>query len=92
MKCPNCGETSRIRERDKYCHKCGFSLKKGKESDRKSNISIIRTDSRSLLQIGNEQIEVADYNLKSSADGSTELAIVIKGNATIFESSANLEV
>ena len=27
MKCPNCGETSRIREKDKYCHNCGFFLK-----------------------------------------------------------------
>lgn len=26
MKCPNCGETSRIREKDKYCHKCGCRL------------------------------------------------------------------
>ena len=29
MKCPNCGETSRIREKDKYCHKCGCKLKAG---------------------------------------------------------------
>ena len=27
MKCPNCGETSRIREKDRYCHKCGCNLK-----------------------------------------------------------------
>lgn len=26
-KCPNCGETSRIREKDKFCHECGCSLK-----------------------------------------------------------------
>ena len=91
MKCPNCGETSRIRERDKFCHKCGANLKKGKEFDKKSNISIVRTDSRSLFQIGNEQVEIADYNIKSSADGSTELSIVIKGQTTIFELSANLE-
>lgn len=30
-------------------------------------ISISRTDSRSLLQIGTEQIEVSDYQIKSSA-------------------------
>ena len=29
MKCPNCGETSRIREKDKFCHKCGHSLQAG---------------------------------------------------------------
>lgn len=33
MKCPNCGETSRIREKDRYCHKCGCNLKDGKEAD-----------------------------------------------------------
>lgn len=33
MKCPNCGETSRIRERDKFCHRCGCNLKGEKESD-----------------------------------------------------------
>lgn len=27
MKCPNCGETSRIRKKDKFCHKCGRNLK-----------------------------------------------------------------
>lgn len=26
MKCPNCGTTSRIREKDKFCHNCGCSL------------------------------------------------------------------
>ena len=54
-------------------------------------IKLLRVDERSLLQIGNEQIEISDYNLKSSADGSTELSIVIKGQTTIFELSANLE-
>ncbi len=33
MKCPNCGETSRIREKDKYCHRCGCNLKIGVLSD-----------------------------------------------------------
>lgn len=27
MKCPNCGETSRIREKDRFCHKCGHKLR-----------------------------------------------------------------
>lgn len=30
MKCPNCGETSRIREKDRFCHKCGHQLKNEK--------------------------------------------------------------
>lgn len=29
MKCPNCETTSRIRERDRFCHYCGFNLKSG---------------------------------------------------------------
>ncbi|MFR4352479.1 MAG: hypothetical protein ACLT3H_12560 [Roseburia sp.] len=53
-------------------------------------ISISRADSRSLLQIGTEQIEVSDYQIKSSADGSTELSVTIKGAAAIFETSASL--
>lgn len=32
MQCPNCGETSRIREKDNFCHKCGHNLKRA-ESD-----------------------------------------------------------
>lgn len=55
-------------------------------------ISISRIDSRSFLQIGKEMIEAADYNIKSSADGSTELSVIIKGESSIFESSANLEM
>lgn len=32
MKCTNCGETSRIRKEDKFCHRCGHELQNG-ESD-----------------------------------------------------------
>lgn len=55
-----------------------------------TNIRISRTDNRSFLQIGDEQVEIYDFNLKSSADGSTELSVVIKGSSSIFELSANL--
>ena len=55
-----------------------------------TNIKISRTDNRSFLQIGDEQVEIYDFNLKSSADGSTELSVVIKGSSSIFELSANL--
>lgn len=27
MKCPKCGQESRIKESDKFCHECGFPLK-----------------------------------------------------------------
>ncbi|GAB6105691.1 hypothetical protein JCM17039_24450 [Blautia glucerasea] len=54
-------------------------------------VSIQRIDSRILLQVGTEQIEISDYNLKSSADGTTELNVTISGNTTLFELSASLE-
>lgn len=60
--------------------------------DNKPDISISRIDSRSFLKIGNEQIEVADYTIKSSADGFTELSVVIRGTASIFDLLASLEV
>ena len=55
------------------------------------DVKIVRVDNRSLMQIGETQIEVADYNIKSSADGSTELSVTIKENAPTFELSASLE-
>ena len=54
------------------------------------DVKIVRVDNRSLMQIGETQIEVADYNIKSSADGSTELSVTIKENAPTFELSASL--
>lgn len=37
------------------------------------------------------KISVTDFNLKSSADGTTELNITVKGDFTEFESSICLE-
>jgi len=54
-------------------------------------VKVGKTDSRKFLQISNELIEVVDYNIKSSADGSTELSVVIKGISNEVELSANLE-
>ena len=34
MKCPKCGETSRIRNIDKFCHKCGCDLISGRVNNR----------------------------------------------------------
>ncbi len=53
-------------------------------------IRIGRTEERSFLQIGNETIEVDDYEIKSSANSITELRVTIKGTANIFESSVSL--
>ena len=54
-------------------------------------LKIGKVDNRKFLQIGTEVIEIQDYNVKSSADGTTELSITISGQASIFELSANLE-
>lgn len=41
MKCPNCGKTSRIREKDRFCHNCGHSLKvSGAEKQENATIKI----------------------------------------------------
>lgn len=53
-------------------------------------ITISKLDARNILQVGQEQIEISDYNIKSSADGSTELSITIKGTAPIFSLSASM--
>lgn len=56
-----------------------------------SEIKIGKVDERKFLQIGAELIEITDYNLISSADGSTELTVTIGGWASTLELSANLE-
>ena len=92
MNCPNCGETKRIRQHDKFCWRCGCNLKLAEiKSISKKNISICKVDSRSLLKIGNEHVEVSNYNFKSSADGSTELSVVIKWESNEVELSASLK-
>lgn len=53
-------------------------------------ISLKRIDSRSFLQVGQECVEISDYQVKSSADGATELLITITGTSEVFELSASL--
>lgn len=57
----------------------------------KKDVVILRNESRSLLRVGSEDIEISDYNVKSSANGDTELSVTIKGKVAIFELTANLE-
>ena len=54
-------------------------------------IRVTKIDERKFLCINNVMVEVADYNIKSSADGSTELSVVIKGDVSVFDSSAILK-
>ena len=53
-------------------------------------IKVSKIDERKFLQINNETVEIAEFTLKSSADGSTELSVVIRGNATMVDMSVNL--
>ncbi len=55
-----------------------------------TDISIKRIESRTFFVIGNQSIEVKDYKIVSSGNGDTELTLVLKGNASIFEMSASL--
>lgn len=57
-----------------------------------TDISIKRIESRTFFVIGNQSIEVKDYKIVSSGNGDTELTLVLKGNASIFELSTNLKV
>ena len=52
-KCPNCGETSRIRDKDKFCHKCGCELKTGKMLDEKFDNQINVTAKVDMTDIDN---------------------------------------
>lgn len=58
--------------------------------EQNKEIRICRIENRSLLEIGTETIEVDDYQLKSSANGCTELTVKIMGTANVIETSANL--
>lgn len=55
-----------------------------------TDISIKKIESRTFWVVGNQSIEVKDYKLVSSGNGETELTLVLKGNASIFEMSASL--
>lgn len=54
-----------------------------------ASFKIVRVDSRTFLEA--EHLEISGYDIKSSADGSTELNIKISGISSEFEVSANLE-
>lgn len=55
------------------------------------DIRVTKIDDRKFLRINNEMVEVADYSIKSSADGYTELFVIIKGKVNVFDSSTILE-
>lgn len=57
-----------------------------------TDITIERDGYKTFFKMGNEKIEITDYQIKSSADGTAELVVAIKGIPNIFEMSANLKV
>lgn len=89
MKCPNCGQSSRIREKDKFCHNCGCNLKT-KELEKQAAVSFVRSESLCALKIYNKGfIPVSDYKIQSSADGKTELCVTFKGVPMELELKCN---
>lgn len=91
MKCPNCGETSRIRKEDKFCHNCGCSLKTG-VMEKQTEISLVRSGNLYALKVCSKGlIPIADYKIQSSAEGDMELCVTIKGVPRELELIASLE-
>lgn len=77
VKCPNCGETSRIRENDRYCHKCGFNLKDGENDDNQFKSihidlekNIFMANGRQLKNVSFLRLEARDahWSLELSRD------------------------
>ena len=65
MKCPNCGETSRIRENDKYCHKCGCNLKEGNEEGNQFKSLHIDLEKKIFLLNGKPMGNVTELRLEA---------------------------
>ena len=53
--------------------------------DSNKDISIKRIESRTFFVMGNQSIEIEDYKIVSSGNGDTELTVIFKGKASIFE-------
>ena len=88
MKCPNCNETSRIREKDNFCHRCGCNLKTG-ETEQKWKGAILSVDEE--VQ-GNREI-VSDLNeLKDKVNGLLDKnvkEVIVKKTRATNSSSCN---
>lgn len=54
-------------------------------------IKLERVNDKQILQIDNVAVPITDYQIKSSADGTTELIICMKGKSSIFDLSTNLQ-
>ena len=55
------------------------------------DIRVTKLEDRCFLQIDSKKIEIAEYKIKSSADGETELSVTVRGVTPIFEMSISLK-
>lgn len=55
------------------------------------DVHIKRVNGVFILVINQISINISDYLIKSSADGTTELVVTIRGVSSTFELSSNLE-
>lgn len=82
MTCPNCGQTSRIREKDKYCHFCGCNLKTEevtKETKQTVEIEVDETIKTVCKKIRNDEIALEDR-----AETLKALALLVKARASLI--------
>lgn len=68
-----------------YEEKTSVTVSFGHQSmpEKKTEVIVAREGEKYLLKVGNETIGIADYRAESSADGATELHIVIKGQSAM---------
>lgn len=66
MKCPKCGQVSRIRKNDKFCHECGFPLKAvANDGNRKPlDTFYIDVSTGTMLVNGKEVNDVIAFSLE----------------------------
>ena len=55
------------------------------------DIRVTKLEDRCFLQIDSKKIEIAEYKIKSSADGETELSVTVRGVTPLFEMSTSLK-
>lgn len=86
-KCPNCGTTSRIREKDKYCHKCGCNLKTGDLLENKETISVYESVDDTIIKLCNYINELTKSQMPETP---MEMAENTKALASLVEARAQL--
>lgn len=86
MKCPNCGETSRIREHDKYCHKCGANLQ-ASSADKKGGV----VGAKKVDELISELAEHITRIILSGEESENEVADKTKALADLINARASYQ-